>query len=128
MGIKWHNSILTSYQSAIVGLSPIIFLYLLYDEECTCRSISCLLDDEDCHNLEYLGYRTFTVVENSNFTSVFGLGLENLVSASVLASSFWPQLKHLASFTISDKNDLIHKCTNYLLNITQQSDEQRECR
>jgi len=28
------------------------FLYLLYDEECTCRSISCLLDDEDCHNLE----------------------------------------------------------------------------
>jgi len=25
MGIKWHNSILTSYQSAILGLSPIIF-------------------------------------------------------------------------------------------------------
>ena len=59
-------------QFAVVGLSRIIFL-------------------------KY----TISVVENNNITSVFGLGLENLVSASALASSFWPQLKHLASFTIS---------------------------
>jgi len=96
---KLYTHIRHPVQSAIVGLYRIIFL-------------------------KY----TISVVENSNITSVFGIGLENLVSASALASSFWPQLKHLASFTISDINNLIHKCTNYLLNITQQSDEQRECR
>ena len=96
---KLYTHIRHPVQSVVVGLSRIIFL-------------------------KY----TISVVENSNITSVFGLSLENLISASVLASSFWPQLKHLASFTISDKNDLIHKNMNYLLNITQQSDEQRECR
>jgi len=34
----------------------------------------------------------------------------------------------LATFNISDINALINKTVNNLLNITQQSDEQRECR
>jgi len=41
---------------------------------------------------------------------------------------FWPWLRHLASFNISDIDALKNKCAKYLINVTQQSDEQRKCR